>query len=144
MSSIEPLDSNCALEEFSGTFLCDDSTHRSTVGPVHSRRQQRTDQRVLVVTLKFLALKYGFPPVKNTTQICFAFFYIYIFYATFQCRRQALFKKKIKFIFCQLKQKKTMPQQVHIISPKLFFSQYCPTAKTSPKLIFHIMNMSQH
>ena len=32
---------------------------------------------VLVLTLKFIALKTGFPPVKNTSQIYFDFFYIY-------------------------------------------------------------------
>ena len=49
----------------------------------HSRSQQRTDQRVLVITLKFLALKKtAFSPVKNTFQNFFDFF-LPLFYATF-------------------------------------------------------------
>ena len=49
----------------------------------HSRSQQRTDQRVLVHTLKFLALKKtGFSPVKSTSQKVFDFF-LPLFYATF-------------------------------------------------------------
>ena len=50
----------------------------------HSRNQQRTDQRVLVLTSKFLALKKQlvFPPVKNTSQFFFEFF-LPLFYATF-------------------------------------------------------------
>ena len=44
----------------------------------HSRSKLRTDQRVLVLTLKFLALKkLVFPPVKNTSQIFFDLFYLY-------------------------------------------------------------------
>jgi len=37
--------------------------------PHHSRSQQRTDQRILVLTLKSLALKMGFSPIKNTSKI---------------------------------------------------------------------------
>jgi hypothetical protein len=41
---------------------------------MHIRSKQRTDQRVLVLTLKFLALKKtGFSPVKNTSQNFFDF-----------------------------------------------------------------------
>ena len=44
----------------------------------HSRSQQKTDQRVLVLTLKFLALKKtGFSPVKNTSQNFIDLFYLY-------------------------------------------------------------------
>ena len=45
----------------------------------HNRSQQRTDQRVLVLTLKFLAVKKltGFSTIKNASQIFFDFFYIY-------------------------------------------------------------------
>ena len=49
---------------------------------VHSRSKQRTDLRVLELTLKFLALKKtSFSPVKNTSQICFDFC-LPLFYAT--------------------------------------------------------------
>ena len=54
-------------------------------GENHSKSQQRTDQRVLVVTLKFLVLKNVFSPIENTSQNCFDFC-LPLFYATFQCR----------------------------------------------------------
>ena len=42
---------------------------RFILGTDHSRSQQRTDHRVLLLTLKFAALKKtGFSPVKNTSQ----------------------------------------------------------------------------
>ena len=51
----------------------------------HSRSKQRTDQRVLILTLKFLApKKTGFPPVKNTSKFFFDFCSP-LFYATFKC-----------------------------------------------------------
>ena len=54
-------------------------------GSNHSRSKQRTDQRVLVLTLKFLALKkICFNPVKNTSKIFFDFC-LPLLYATFQC-----------------------------------------------------------
>ena len=44
----------------------------------HSRSKQRTDQRVLLLTLKFLALKKTvFYPVKNTSQNFFDFYLPY-------------------------------------------------------------------
>ena len=66
------------------------------MGTDHSRSKQRTDdQRVLVLTLKFLALKKtGFAPVKNTSQIFFDFC-LPLFYATFQCGPYNIFKKKL-------------------------------------------------
>ena len=65
----------------------------STVAMYHSRSQQRTDQRVLVLTLKILALKRtGFSPVKYTSQNSIDFFLL-LFYATFQCRPYNIFKK---------------------------------------------------
>ena len=68
---------------------------RGLVGVMHSRNKQRTDQRVLVLTLKFLALKKtGFFPVKNTSQNVFDFC-LPLFYATFQCGPYNIFKKKI-------------------------------------------------
>ena len=40
-------------------------------GPIHSRSKQRTDQRVLVLTLKFLVLKNWFFSLKKYFQIFF-------------------------------------------------------------------------
>ena len=69
---------------------------------IHSRSQQRTDQRVFVLTLKFLALKNpGFSPVKNTFQNFFDLF-LPLFFAN-------------EII-------KNGPQKLLIISPKLFFT----------------------
>ena len=69
-------------------------TSAKDLGGWHSRSKQRTDQRVLILTLKFLALKKqtGFPPVKNT----FKFFFDFcspLFYATFKCLQY--FQKKL-------------------------------------------------
>jgi hypothetical protein len=73
----------------------------------HNRSKQRTDQRVLVLTLKLLALtKSGFPPVKNTSKFFFDFC-LPLFYATFQCGPYNIFKKKFEFIFYPWKLKKT-------------------------------------
>ena len=45
---------------------------------IHSRSKQRTDQRVLVLTLKFLAPKeLAFSPEKNASQIVLTFIYLY-------------------------------------------------------------------
>jgi hypothetical protein len=89
-------------------------------GVGHSRSKQRTDQRVLVLTLKILALKKtGFSPVKNNSQKIFDFC-LPLFNATFQCRLQTLQYLKKNYID---------------------FSQSCPAH--SPELIFHIINMSQ-
>ena len=61
----------------------------------HSRSKLRTDQRVLVLTLKFLALKkLVFPPVKILPKF-FLDFFLPLFYATFQCRPYNIFKKKL-------------------------------------------------
>ena len=65
----------------------------------HSRSKQRTDQRVLVLTLKFLALtKSGFSPIKNTSKNYFDFC-LPLFYAIDQGGLQYL----IKLIFYPLK-----------------------------------------
>ena len=61
---------------------------------MHSRSKQRTDKRVLVLTLKSLALKKpGFSPVKNTSKSFFDFC-LPLFNATFQCGPYIIFKKK--------------------------------------------------
>ena len=58
----------------------------------HSRSQQRPDQRVLVHTLKFLALK------KLVSQK-FLTFFLSLFYAIRQFGRYNIFKKKLGSIF---------------------------------------------
>ena len=59
----------------------------------HSGSKQRTDQRVLVLTLKFLALKItSFSLVKNSSQNFFDFC-LSLFYATFHCGPYNFFKK---------------------------------------------------
>ena len=46
----------------------------------------------------FSSKKTGFPPVKNTSQIFF-YFCLPLFYATFQCGRYNIFKKKFNLFF---------------------------------------------
>jgi hypothetical protein len=58
---------------------------------MHSRSKQRTDQRILVFTLKFLALKKTcFPPYKILLDFCLP-----LFYATFPCGPYNIFNKKL-------------------------------------------------
>jgi hypothetical protein len=109
----------------------------------HSRTQQRTDQRVLVCTYIeiFGPKKTGFSPVKILPKIFLHFFYLYsmqLFSAD-----NTIFSKKNWIFFCPWKHKKR-PQKLLIIGHKLFFHKYSPVAKTSPELIFHIINMSQN
>ena len=73
----------------------------------HSRSKQRTDQRVLVLSLKFLALiKTGFSPCKKYSPFFF-YFCLPLLYATFQFGPYNIFKKKIELIFYPWKLKKT-------------------------------------
>ena len=74
----------------------------------HSRSQQRTDQRVLVLTLNFLALKNCFSPVKSTSQSFFDFC-LPLFYATFQCGPYNIFKKISNLFFAHENLKKNGP-----------------------------------
>ena len=93
----------------------------------HRRSQQRTDQRVLILTWKFF-------PRKKHFQV---FFYFFLpFYTTFQCGRYNVFKKILNLFFVHENIKKR-PQKLLIICPKLFFHKY------DPELIFHIINMFQ-
>jgi hypothetical protein len=108
----------------------------------HSRSQQKTDQRVLALTLKFLAQKKWFFPVKNTSQIFFDSFYLYSMQQSVQCGRYNIFKKTLIY-FLTMKKLKNGPQKLLIIGPKHFFHKYGPAAQTSPELIFYIINMSQ-
>ena len=59
----------------------------------HSRSQQRTDQRVLVLTLKFLALKKWVFPRKNYLPFCLTFFYLFL--CNFLSADATIFSKKI-------------------------------------------------
>ena len=52
------------------------------------------------------------------------------------------FQKKIIFIFCPLKHKKTGLKSCYN-RPQTFFHKYGPAAQTRTEMIFHIMNMSQ-
>ena len=61
------------------------------MGLCHSRSKQRTDQGVLVLTLKFLALKNWFFPRKKYF-LNFFDFCLLLFYATFQCGPYNIFK----------------------------------------------------
>ena len=69
-------------------------------GWIHSRSKQRV--LVLTYTQIFSPKKTGFSPVKNTSQrffdICLP-----LFYATFQCGRYNIFKKKKKIYFLPMK-----------------------------------------
>ena len=60
----------------------------------------------------------------------------------FSVRTLQYFQKILKLFFVH-ENFKNGPQKLLIIGPQTFFSQYCPAAKTSPELIFHIINMSQ-
>jgi hypothetical protein len=103
-------------------------------GNLHSRSQQRTDQRVLVLTLKFLAIV--FP-----SKICNPNFFD-LFYVTFQCRPYNIFKKRFNLIFAHENIKKQASKVAHN-RLQTFFSSTGPATQTSSKLIFHSINMSQ-
>jgi hypothetical protein len=92
----------------------------------HSRSQQRTDQRVLVLTLNFLALKKTvFPPVKNTS-----LFSLQLFSAD-----ATIFSKKFEFIFAPENIKKRTSKVAHN-QPQTFFSQYWPGCPNQPRIDF--------
>ena len=96
-------------------------------GFIHSRSKQRTNQRVLVLTLKFLALqKIGFSPVKKTSQNFFDFC-LPLFYAT-------IFSKKLKLMFYPWKLKKRASKVAHN-RPKLF-SQSSPAHSPKTRIDF--------
>ena len=77
--------------------------------------------------------KKKFFPKKNI-------FFLPFFNATFQCGRYGVFKKKFKYSFDPEKVKKWASKVAHN-RPKPFFSKSSPAH--SPKLIFHIINISQ-
>jgi hypothetical protein len=78
----------------------------------HSRSKQRTDQRVFVFTLKFLALKkMVFPPYKILPNIFLIFVYLY---------SMQLFRKILN------ENLQNGPQKLLIIGPNLFFHSPAP------------------
>jgi hypothetical protein len=109
--------------------------------PQCSRSQQRIDQRVLGLILKFLALKKLFLPRKKYFTKIFDFLSP-LFYATFQCQPYNIFKKYSNLFFANKNIKKRASKVAHN-SPETFFHMYGPAAQTSPELIFHIINMPQ-
>ena len=84
----------------------------------HSRSKQMTDQRILVLTLKFLALKRMFFRCKK----CFPNFFWLLFTLKY-------FQKKIRSFFAHKNFKKG-PQKLLRISPNfIFLSPAQPTAQ---------------
>ena len=85
----------------------------------------------------FSPKKTGFSPVKNTSQNCF-YFFLPLFYATFQCRRYNIFKKKLDLFYAHEIIKERASEVAHNW-PQFFFHKYSLAAQTSPELIFHII-----
>jgi hypothetical protein len=79
------------------------------------------DQRVLVLTLKLLALKKPvFSPVKNPSHFFLTFVYLYsmqLFSAD-----PTIFSKNFLINFLPMKTLKNRPQKLLIIGPNLFFT----------------------
>ena len=87
--------SHCVM---AGSMAAAEPTEQGGWG--HSRSQQRTGQRVLVLTLKCLALKKtGFSPVKKYFPIFLKLFFTFIL-CNFSVRTLKYFQKNFKFIFC--------------------------------------------
>ena len=87
-----------------------------------SRSQQRTDLRVLVLTLKYLApQKTGYSPVKSTSLNCFDFF-LRLFY-NFSVGTLQYFQKKKNYILSIKKRASKVahnrPQTVYTITAPL-------------------------
>ena len=102
-------------------------------------RPQMSGPVLHVFTLKFLALKKTvFFTFSGSKKIFWNFFYIF-YYATFQCGRYGIFKKKFKNFFDPEKLKKPLKKVAHNrLKPFYYTVQPRPTAH-SPKLIFRIM-----
>ena len=112
------------------------------MGVCHSRSKQRTDQRVLVLTFKFLALRNWFFPRKKYF-LNFFDFCLLLFYATFQWGPYNFFKKIPNYFLTHENFKKWASKVPHN-RPKPFFSQSgLKFIAHSQELIFHIINMSQ-
>ena len=97
----------------------------------HSRSKQRTDQRVLVITLKFLTLKNCFFHLKKYIPKNFLTFVYLYFMQLFSADPTKKFKKNLNEFLYPWKLKKTGPKVAHH-RPKHFFH--------SPA---HSLNMSQ-
>ena len=81
----------------------------------------------------FSPKKTGFSPVKNTSQNCF-YFFLPLFYATFQCGPYNIFNKILNLFFIH-ENIKNGPQKLLIIGPKLF-SQVRPGCPNQPRIDF--------
>ena len=67
-------------------------------------------------------------------------FFLPFFYATFQCGRYNILKKKINLFFPHENIKKRVSKVAHNRPQTFFFTVSTgPAAQTSPELIFHIM-----
>ena len=92
---------------------------------------------VLVLTLKFVALKTGFPPCKKILHKYFLTFFTFIL-CNFLVRMLQCLKKNLNLFFAHENLKKRASKVAHN-RPQTFFSQVRPAAQTSPELIFHII-----
>jgi hypothetical protein len=85
--------------------MCSKSISWQRLGLRHSRSQQRTDQRVLVLKLKFLARKKYFPKL-------FWLFFTFIL-CNFSVRMLQYFQTNFRFTFCPWKHKKQASKVAH-------------------------------
>jgi len=104
-----------------------------------SRSKQRTGQRVLVHTLKFLALKKNwFSPVKNNSPPKKKYFFTF-FLCNFSVRTLQCFQKKILFDHKKLK---TPPKKVAHNRPRPFFFLCSPACPKQPRSSFPFYKFS--
>ena len=107
-----------------------------STGYAHSRSKQRTDQRVLIIALKFLALKKVFPCtnyILPKTLLTFVYLYSMQLFST----DPTISSRKNQINFLPLKTLKNRLQKLLIFSPNLFFTvQFTPepTTNLSPNL----------
>ena len=66
-------------------------------------------------------------------------FFLPFFYATFQCGRYGVFKKKLKYFFDPEKVKKRASKVAHNPPRPFYFTVQPKPMAHSPELIFHIM-----
>ena len=69
------------------------------------------------------------------------FFFLPFFYATFQCGRYGVFKKKLKIFFTP-KKWKNRPQKLLIIGPDHFFTLPSPGHSPQPRIDFSYYEIS--
>ena len=105
-------------------------------------REQMVVPDLYVFTIKFHSNFSLYKKDKNMKIRIFQknkYFFLPLFYATFQCGRYDIFKKKFKFFFDPEKVKKPASKVAHNWSRPFYFTvQPRPTAH-SPELISHIM-----